>query len=138
MGPSETTKVFECVSSYGLVGLEFILTMNISEVEFLAEKSKIKIIPNFTYNKIYLISGDVGPFQPGLPLDVPLWLGVNLKERGKCRLIPPEWMDVEKLTEKKEEESQSQVFTEMPCEHYLVIAQIILSVAADDVPNIQQ
>ena len=39
--------------------------MNVSEVEFLAEKSNIKIIPNFTYNKIYLISGDVGPFKPG-------------------------------------------------------------------------
>ena len=45
----------------------------------------------------------------GLPVDVPLWLGINLKQRGKCRLIPPEWMDAEKLTEKKDEESQSKV-----------------------------
>lgn len=47
--------------------------------------------------------------QSGLPVEVPLWLGVNLRQRGKCRLVAPEWMDVEKLTEKKEEEKQSKV-----------------------------
>lgn len=40
--------------------------------------------------------GDLGPFSPGLPVVVPLWLAINLKQRQKCRLIPPEWMDVGK------------------------------------------
>ncbi|RXG67680.1 putative DNA replication complex GINS protein PSF2 [Armadillidium vulgare] len=60
-------------------------------------------------------------------------------------------MDVEQLSEKKEEESQSkinilecstsfkmQVFTSMPCEHYLIVAQLVLSAGAEDVPNAQQ
>ncbi|TEA28644.1 hypothetical protein DBR06_SOUSAS1470910001, partial [Sousa chinensis] len=38
--------------------------------------------------------GDLGPFNPGLPVQVPLWLAINLKQRQKCRLLPPEWMDV--------------------------------------------
>lgn len=38
--------------------------------------------------------GDLGPFNPGLPVDVPVWLALNLKQRQKCRIIPPDWMDV--------------------------------------------
>lgn len=44
--------------------------MDASEIEFLAEKSPISIIPNFTQEKLYLISGDVGPFAPGECLTV--------------------------------------------------------------------
>lgn len=43
-----------------------------------------------------LWQGDLGPFNPGLPVEVPLWLAINLKQRQKCRLLPPEWMDVGK------------------------------------------
>ncbi|KAG7166026.1 probable DNA replication complex GINS protein PSF2 [Homarus americanus] len=112
--------------------------MDATEIEFLAEKFPITIVPNFAQEKLYLISGDVGPFNPGIPLEVPMWLGMNLRQRGKCRLVIPPWMDAEKLAEKKEEESQSKVFTEMPCEHYLVVAQLLLSAAPEDIPNSQQ
>lgn len=47
----------------------------------------------------------------GIPVEVPLWLGLNLRQRGKCRLVMPDWLDEEKLAEKKEEETQSKVFT---------------------------
>ncbi|KAK3865181.1 hypothetical protein Pcinc_029193 [Petrolisthes cinctipes] len=112
--------------------------MDSIEIEFLAEKAPVTIVPNFTHDKLYLISGDVGPFTAGLPVEVPLWLGINLRQRGKCRLVAPEWMDVEKLTEKKEEEKQSKVFTQMPCEHYLIVTQLLLSSAPEDIPNAQQ
>lgn len=39
--------------------------MDATEVEFLAEKFPITIVPNFSQEKLYLISGDVGPFNPG-------------------------------------------------------------------------
>lgn len=49
------------------------------------------------YSHLQLIlQGDLGPFNPGLPVEVPVWLAINLKQRQKCRLIPPEWMDVGK------------------------------------------
>lgn len=37
--------------------------------------------------------GDLGPFNPGLMVEVPVWLALNLKQRQKCRIVPPEWMD---------------------------------------------
>lgn len=45
----------------------------------------------------FLHQGDLGPFNPGLPVEVPVWLALNLKQRQKCRIVPPEWMDVRKL-----------------------------------------
>lgn len=84
------------------------MAMDPAEIEFIAEKTHIQIIPNFNHNNvIHLISGDVGPFRAGLPIIVPLWLAVNLKQRHKCRILTPDWMDVEKLEEKKEEEKNS-------------------------------
>lgn len=50
------------------------------------------VLPGFAF----LRQGDLGPFNPGLPVQVPLWLAINLKQRQKCRLLPPEWMDVGK------------------------------------------
>ena len=72
--------------------------MDPSEVEFLAEKETITIIPNFSHDIVYLIGGDVGPFNAGLPVDVPLWMAINLKQRQKCRVQPPDWMDVGKFS----------------------------------------
>ncbi|KAL4688660.1 hypothetical protein H8959_004912 [Pygathrix nigripes] len=46
--------------------------MDAAEVEFLAEKELVTIIPNFSLDKICLIGGDLGPFNPGLPVEVPL------------------------------------------------------------------
>lgn len=63
---------------------------------------------NFNVEKFGLISvilisillltsqGDIGPFSAGLPIDVPLWMAVNLKQRQKARIRSPEWMDVGK------------------------------------------
>lgn len=85
--------------------------MDPAEVEFIAEKTNIQVIPNFNHtNVIHLISGDVGPFRAGLPILVPLWMAVNLKQRQKCRILTPEWMDVEKLEQKKEEEKDSKYY----------------------------
>ena len=42
-------------------------------------------------------------------MEVPLWLGLNLRQRRKCRLVIPDWMNEENLAEIKEQETQSKV-----------------------------
>ena len=111
------------------------VAMNPAEVEFLAENQTIQIIPNFSHERLYLICGEVGPFRPGIPVNVPLWMAINLKQRQKCRLTAPEWMTLETLTKLKEDESQSRNFIEMPDEHYYVTTELILSTAPHDIPN---
>ncbi|XP_059988490.1 DNA replication complex GINS protein PSF2 isoform X2 [Lagenorhynchus albirostris] len=109
--------------------------MDAAEVEFLAEKELVTIIPNFSLDKIYLIGGDLGPFNPGLPVQVPLWLAINLKQRQKCRLLPPEWMDVEKLEEIRDHERKEETFTPMPSLHYMELTKLLLNHASDDIPK---
>ncbi|GJQ83352.1 hypothetical protein Trydic_g18137 [Trypoxylus dichotomus] len=107
----------------------------VKEVEFLAEKTRISIIPTFNSNAIHLISGDIGPFRASLPVNVPLWIAINLKQQQKCKILPPDWMDVEKLEELKEEEKVSRTFIKMPSEHYMVEAKLLLGHASDDIPR---
>jgi len=109
--------------------------MDPSEVEFLAEREMVKIVPNFTQDQIFLISGNIGPFSAGMPVSVPLWLAINLKQRQKCRILPPEWMDTEILKEKKQEEADSRFFMEMPNPFYMEITQLLLQHATDDIPR---
>ncbi len=52
-------------------------------------------IPNTTpHISCFHFQCDVGPFVPGIPTDVPVWVAINLKQRQKCRINPPEWMTV--------------------------------------------
>nr|XP_020023820.1 DNA replication complex GINS protein PSF2-like isoform X2 [Castor canadensis] len=125
--------------------------MDAAEVEFLAEKELVTIIPNFSLDKIYLIGGELGPFNPGLPVDVPLWLAINLKQRQKCRLLPPEWMDVgedagpcpaagvpraepllllssqEKLEKMRDRERKEETFTPVPSPYYMELTKLLLN-----------
>ncbi|XP_037805546.1 probable DNA replication complex GINS protein PSF2 [Lucilia sericata] len=107
-------------------------------IEFIGEKSTIGVIPNFSFEPLHLISGSVGPFRAGMPVHVPLWLGIHLRKQQKCRIVPPEWMDMDLLEEIKEEEKRSKFFTKMPSEHYMIEAQLIMSTAPDDVPRCEE
>ncbi|KAK2581182.1 hypothetical protein KPH14_007986 [Odynerus spinipes] len=107
--------------------------MDPSEVVFLAEKELVTIVPNFSFAAIHLISGSIGPFRAGLPVKVPIWLAVNLKQQQRCRIISPEWMETDSLMEAAEEEKLSKLFTKMPSPHYMDEAQLLLSVASDDI-----
>lgn len=112
--------------------------MDPSEIEFLAENELITVIPNFSQAKLHLICGDCGPFTPSIPLQVPLWLAVNLRQRQRCRIIPPEWMSVAKLNEIKEEEIDSAIFTPMPTPHYKEVAHLLFSTAVPEIPDAEE
>ncbi|XP_076183282.1 DNA replication complex GINS protein PSF2-like protein isoform X2 [Ptiloglossa arizonensis] len=109
--------------------------MDPSEVEFLGEKELVTIVPNFSFDTIHLISGSIGPFRAGLPAQVPIWLAVNLKQQQKCRILGQDWMNTDDLNEVKEEEKLSKLFTKMPSNHFMDEAQLLLSVASDDISD---
>lgn len=44
----------------------------------------IQIVPLFNEPSIQLTEGQFGPFRLDNPIDVPLWLAVFLKKKGKC------------------------------------------------------
>ena len=102
--------------------------MDFAEIEFLSESSeKVGIIPNFTEEVVHLITGDAGPFQAGLPVTVPLWVALHLKTMNRCRIMAPEWLSEEFLTNKIQEETDQSLLTPMPSEYYFEVAKLLLA-----------
>ena len=82
--------------------------MDPDEIEFICEDCVVSVIPNFSFDPIHLISGSIGPFCAGIPVqDIPIWLAIHLRKQQKCRIVPPEWMDIERLEHIKDEEKKS-------------------------------
>ncbi|KAJ0411440.1 hypothetical protein ATCC90586_007100 [Pythium insidiosum] len=114
--------------------------LSASEIEFLAEQELIDIVPHFGIREndgvLNFISGDFGPFQPGITTRVPLWLAIMLKQLNKCRIIEPSWFSVDYLSQRLEREKDSDVFEELPF-HYLEIASLLFKHAAEDIEQIE-
>ncbi|KAL3665428.1 hypothetical protein V7S43_009463 [Phytophthora oleae] len=137
-------------------------SLSASETEFLAEQELITIMPHFHLRgnggMLNLISGNFGPFQPGITTHVPLWLAIMLKQLNKCRIIAPAWLSVGRwqliellklgtfqylvpifmgnnmadyLTTRLEREKSSEVFEELPF-HYLEVASLLFKNAPED------
>ena len=73
---------------------------------------------NVKYHTLKLVvscfQGDIGPFSASIPTEVPLWVAIFLKQRRKCRIQPPNWMDVG--------EWQSVISTIIYCNYCIVTA----------------
>ncbi|XP_066933059.1 DNA replication complex GINS protein PSF2-like [Clytia hemisphaerica] len=110
-------------------------TLSHAEVEFLAEHSDVTILPNFQESKLFFLTGDFGPFNPGMPIDVPAWLAVTLKQQNKCKIHCPDWLDVDRLQDFKDAENNEDVFTKPPVPHYKEIASMLLRCGPGDIPK---
>ncbi|KAK2703407.1 DNA replication complex GINS protein PSF2-like isoform X2 [Artemia franciscana] len=102
------------------------------DLAFLAEHTQVKVLPKVPGPVVQLAEGVFGPFRPGIPAEVPLWVAVNLRQRNKCKLLPPDWMSVEQLRTIKEEEIAATGFTKMPSENYFEVTHILLTNGLSD------
>ncbi|TKS70074.1 GINS protein PSF2 [Collichthys lucidus] len=116
--------------------------MDPSEVEFLAEKEVVKIIPNFSLDKVYLIGGDLGPFNPGLPVGCPRVAGSEPKTETEVSglFLLHGWMLVstvhaDKLEEMRDLERKEDAFTPVPSPYYMELTKLLLNYASDNIPK---
>ena len=99
-----------------------------SENEFFAENELIQITPNFKEQQFEFSSGTFGPFRPMKPVTVPLWLAVYLKQRNKCSVQIPSWLDYDYLVKVKMEEKElTDTFSDQLPYYYFEIAQLLLN-----------
>lgn len=97
-----------------------------SEIEYLATTStEVQIVPLTSIDRARFLSGVYGPFRPPQRTTVPLWLALNLRSKGKCYVVPPEWMLVENLKQLLQRETTSLAFAEVPF-HYVSVGRAIL------------
>ena len=102
------------------------------EVAFFAGDQQITIQARAPIPGLSLLDGDIEEISALRQAEVPLWLALFLKRRGKCRIVAPDWLAPEQLEETLAEERRNQDrFAPLPY-HYLEVAFELLSVAEDD------
>lgn len=71
--------------------------------------------------------------RPLQKVDVPLWVACLLKDKARCNIVPPAWLQEDSLRAIYEQElkDQYQFSSQLPWE-WLEIAQCLLDVAPDD------
>ncbi|TFK22322.1 DNA replication complex GINS protein PSF2 [Coprinopsis marcescibilis] len=108
------------------------------ELEMIASQQVIEIIPLIAMEKTAFISGAYGPLRPPNKSKIPLWMAVNLKQKKKCHIVPPRWLNVEFLQGRLDlENSDSRAFCELPF-RFAEIAKVIIDIASDDLENPDQ
>src|SRR5687768_1084535 len=111
------------------------MSPNPEELEYFAGQEEVEIMPRFECTTMWLITGDLGPFKPGVPVKIPLWIALHLRAQNKCKLIPPTWMNKEYLEQLKDLEAKSPLFTKMPSENYMTISKMIFEICPQDIPD---
>ncbi|KAF6152194.1 hypothetical protein GIB67_019416 [Kingdonia uniflora] len=107
-----------------------------AEIEFVAEDELVEIVPNISMEPLNFTCGDFGPFRPQMPTEVPMWLAVALKKRGKCVICPPQWMSVDKLTQVLEAERDTEYAFEPLPFHYVELSRLLFDHAHEDIPDL--
>jgi GINS complex subunit 2 len=111
----------------------------ISFLDFTAEEVLVTIIPSISHPTFKLTSYDVGPLESGMPVQVPLWLAVTLRKRGKCKIQIPSWLQKESLELLvKEEKSEHQRMLGILPFQYTEIANLLLTYANEDMDYPEQ
>ncbi|CBY13798.1 unnamed protein product [Oikopleura dioica] len=110
-----------------------------SEIEFIAEDELIKVTPRFREQRLQMITGNFGPFAPGVPLKIPIWMALNLKNRGLVIVHQPKWMTEEKLKEWLESENADNTNAIAPLHyHYREISRMLLQNCRDNMSDITE
>eukprot|EP01064_Diplonema_japonicum_P030387 TRINITY_DN5168_c2_g1_i1.p1 TRINITY_DN5168_c2_g1~~TRINITY_DN5168_c2_g1_i1.p1 ORF type:complete len:272 (+),score=67.91 TRINITY_DN5168_c2_g1_i1:62-817(+) len=105
-------------------------TSGVSKLEFMAQEDIVGVVPNFQMDESEFISGRYGPFSPGDPVDVPLWLAMLLRESGRCKIETPEWMTKENLENILQQEKDEPGFQPLPF-HYFETMTLICKWRSD-------
>ena len=104
-----------------------------AENEFFAENTTIEILPSFKGDKLEFVTGTFGPFKPAKPVVVPIWLAIYLKQRNKCDVQVPSWLDPEFLTRVRQEERDlKDKFSDAIPYYYFEIAHLLLTNCESD------
>lgn len=103
-----------------------------SECEFFAEETVMTIVPNVNHPTFNFISGVFGPLESGIPCEVPLWLAITLRKRGKCIIRMPDWLLVSNLEDIVAHERSQETLGKLPF-HYMEISQLLFSNAHEDI-----
>ena len=95
-----------------------------AELEFFSEEAKVTIVPQFTGPVIDFLCGKAGPFKVMKPTEVPLWVAVYLRGRGKATISVPDYFGREYLEAMEKAERESEELLAFP-EHFFSVFHVL-------------
>uniref|UniRef100_A0A1I7UZQ4 DNA replication complex GINS protein PSF2 n=1 Tax=Caenorhabditis tropicalis TaxID=1561998 RepID=A0A1I7UZQ4_9PELO len=111
--------------------------MDAERCEFLAGNTLIDVIPSVSDTRpIHLISGDIGPFEAGVPCKVPIWTAILMKRKHNCHIVMPKWMELEELKKLLASEAENDGLAELP-DHFFEICHMLVRDATDDIYDVE-
>ncbi|VDM56607.1 unnamed protein product [Angiostrongylus costaricensis] len=93
-----------------------------------------QIIPRRNEPVIHLVCGDVGPLEAGVPVNVPLWLAIDLRRKQQCEIVPPHWFCLEELKRIVAMEGDTVGLSRLPS-YIFEISNILVRAAKEDIVN---
>ncbi|VDL62680.1 unnamed protein product [Nippostrongylus brasiliensis] len=94
--------------------------------------SDFEIIPRRNEQVIHLVCGDVGPMEAGVPIQIPLWLAVDLRRKHHCEIVPPYWFELEEMKRLVAIEGETSGLSSLP-RYFFEISNILVKVAKEDI-----
>ena len=113
-------------------------TSNLSELgSFRADDAVVEIIPQFALPQplhLYTSTKPLGPWQAGIPTQVPLWLACHLQTKRLCTVPTPTWLSVSNLADilahERKETTLWQDKSRLPFDYYQIAQRMTLEPAA--------
>ncbi|MEN2497709.1 MAG: DNA replication complex GINS protein PSF2 [Marteilia pararefringens] len=113
-------------------------SLRLDDLEFQASHCKATFMPNFSTTttaattktapriNLELLSHTIGPFVAAQPIELPLWVALELRRCKRGRLIAPHWLNREfwaqTLADERRLESK---LSEMPHDSYYELSNIL-------------
>jgi len=113
--------------------------VNFEDVEFLAEDEMLKVTPKFREGRLQMITGNFGPFTPGVPLQVPAWMAINLVQRNLCIVHQPKWLTIAELQKWYDAEKAEEQNAANPINYnYRELSRLLLRHCRDGFKDVDQ
>lgn len=78
-----------------------------NESDFYLGEVNVKVNPLFNSDKILFIKQELGPFRQNYPIEIPLWIALELKKKQKVKIYIPDYYFDEYIKQKIIEENNS-------------------------------
>ncbi|KAK7205051.1 hypothetical protein BZA70DRAFT_278968 [Myxozyma melibiosi] len=107
-----------------------------SEISFLAENTKVTIIPRQALDSVDLIGLKLPSMRPMRRVEVPLWVAIILKKQSRCNIVSPAWLSEDNLKKAYEAEASNMTrFSDKLPWEWIEVGELVLESAPDDLSS---
>jgi GINS complex subunit 2 len=110
-------------------------TFTYEETDFISQDILVEITPHFLRERDQLVTAEYGPFRPNVPVVVPLWVALALKQSGSCTIELDDWFKLENILATQEREKTDAKQLQILPRCYVEQARTVSKYWLEDMPQ---